>query len=80
MSQTIAAHRQLMKVKLAACRTVSERIAVLTAGLKTLQELESGVKEAADADALPESSFSEMHQYRIETEVELAKLQSAPKD
>jgi hypothetical protein len=78
LEEIISAHRQLIKVKLASCGTLAERIAVLTDALKTLQELESSVSEAIDAAVLPYSAISQARQYRVETEVELAKLQSSP--
>jgi type II secretory pathway predicted ATPase ExeA len=61
------------------CRTVDERIAVMATAVKTLMELESRVSAAIDAGTQPKVNLPQVRQYRLETEIELAKLQSAPK-
>jgi hypothetical protein len=79
LSDAISAHRQQTKVELDACRTPEKKITVLTNAVQALTELESDVKAQYEAGILPGSDIPEI-QYRQETEISLAKLQSTPKN
>jgi SPFH domain / Band 7 family len=76
LSDVISAHQQLTKVELDACRTSDERIAVMTNALERVQELESDINSRFDAGTVPNIDVLHVHQYRLDTEIELGKLKS----
>jgi len=84
LSDTIDAHRQLVKAELDASRTLDERIAVLKRAIGFATDLIEEQRERYEAGTVPQAFVLQAEQYRLQTvgqwteESAKSKSESAP--